>query len=572
MTVSNREITEKLSEVADLLDIKGESEFRVRAYRNAVRTLSGISRNISDMVNDGEKIAELPGIGDSMAEKIGEIAKTGKLKQLRQLKKEVPATLIDVMKLEQIGPHRTKLLYENLHIKTIGQLKQAAEKGEVSGVKGFGEKTVQNILREIETFAEKGGSGRIKISEAEEQVIPLVEYLEKELNDVTVAGSYRRWKETVGDIDILATAPDAKKAMEHFVKYDQVDRVLSKGAKKSSVKLRGGLQVDLRMVKKDAFGAALLYFTGSKEHSIELRKIGQENELKVNEYGVFEGDKRLASKTETEMYKVLGLRYIEPELREDKGEFEASRQNKLPNLIQLNDIKGDLQTHTTESDGNNTLEEMVEAAGKLGYKYYAVTDHSKRVAMANGLDEKRLAKQIELIEKLNQKLKNIKILKSVEVDILADGSLDLSDEILKELDVVICSVHYNRNLSKKKQTRRILKAMENPYFNILAHPTGRLINERSGFEIDMEKIMKEAKNNGCFLEMNASPKRLDLNDDYARLAKEIGLKVSISTDAHSVGSLNFMKYGVAQARRGWLEKNDVLNTRPWSELKKLLKR
>jgi DNA polymerase (family 10) len=336
--------------------------------------------------------------------------------------------------------------------------------------------------------------------------------------------------------------------------------------------LRTGLQVDLRIVEKNEFGAALLYFTGSKEHSVELRKIGQEKDLKVNEYGVFSGKKKLASKTEEKMYKALGLRYIEPELREDKGEFEASRNNNLPKLVELDDIKGDLQTHTKASDGKYSLKEMVEGAQDLGYEYYAVTDHSKKVTMANGLDEKRLTKQIEEIDKLNKKMKQIKILKSIEVDILEDGSLDLSDDILKELDIVICSIHYNMNLSKKKQTRRVLKAMENPHFNILAHPTGRMINKRSPYDIDLEDVMKEAKDKGCFLEINANPDRLDLNDDHARLAKEIGLKLSISTDAHSTDNLHFMKYGVAQARRGWLEKDDVLNTRSWEDLKKLLKR
>jgi DNA polymerase (family X) len=287
---------------------------------------------------------------------------------------------------------------------------------------------------------------------------------------------------------------------------------------------------------------------------------------------VFSGKKKLASKTEEKMYKALGLRYIEPELREDKGEFEASRNNELPNLIELKDMEGDLQTHTKASDGKNSLKEMVEAAQELGYEYYAVTDHSKKVSMANGLDENRLAKQIEEIDELNKKMKKIKILKSSEVDILEDGTLDLPDEILKELDIVICSIHYNMKLSKKKQTRRILKAMENPYFNILAHPTGRMINKRSPYEIDMEEIMKEAKDLGCFLEINANPDRLDLDDDNARLAKEIGLKLSISTDAHSVDNLSFMKYGVAQARRGWLEKDDVLNTLSWKDLKKMLER
>ena len=572
MPVHNKEITDKLTRVADLLDIKGENEFRIRAYRNAVRTLSGLSKSIAEMIDDGEDLSKLSGIGNSIAKKVKQIVKTGELKQLKKLEKKVPSSLIEIMKLEQMGPQRTKILYKKLNIKSIADLKKAAEEGQVEKVKGFGKKTTQNILKEIEEYSEKGGSKRIKLFDADEQIQPLVNYLKDKMDDVTIAGSYRRRKETVGDIDILATSSDVEKAMKDFTAFEEVDRVLSSGESKASVKLRTGLQVDLRLVEKDAFGAALLYFTGSKEHSIVLRKMGQKKDLKVNEYGIFKGEKRMAAKTEKEMYKALGLQYIEPELREDRGEFKAAQKNKLPQLITLEDIKGDLQTHTKESDGKYTLKEMVKAAEDIGYEYYAVTDHSKKVSMANGLDEKRLAQQIEKIDALNKKLKNIKVLKSIEVDILEDGSLDLSNEILKELDLVVCSIHYNRNLSKKKQTKRILKAMENPYFNILAHPTGRLVNERSGYDIDMEKIMKEAKNNGCFLEINANPDRLDLNDDHARLAKEIGLKVSISTDAHAKSNLRFMKYGVAQARRGWLEKDDVLNTRSWKELKELLKR
>ncbi|HKL33417.1 MAG TPA: DNA polymerase/3'-5' exonuclease PolX [Tangfeifania sp.] len=572
MPVHNKEITDKLNEVADLLDLKGENEFRVRAYRNAVRTISGLSKSVAEMEDNDENISSLPDIGDSMVEKIEEIVETGNLKQLEKLKKEIPSSLVEIMKLEQMGPERTKILYEELDIDSISDLKKAVEDGKVEELKGFGKKTADNIKREIKEYSQKGGSKRIKRSEAEEEIQPLIKYLEDKMDDVTIAGSFRRKKETVGDIDILATSDDVENAMKAFTEFDEVDRVLAHGEKKSSVKLRTGLQVDLRIVEKNEFGAALLYFTGSKEHSVALRKTGQEKDLKVNEYGVFSGKKKLAAKTEEKMYKALGLHYIEPELREDKGEFEAARNNNLPKLIEMDDIKGDLQTHSKASDGKYTIEEMVEAALDFGYEYYAVTDHSKKVSMANGLDEKRLAEQIEQIDELNGKMKKIKILKSVEVDILEDGSLDLPDDILKELDIVICSIHYNMNLSKKKQTRRILKAMENPNFNILAHPTGRRINERSPYDLDMEEIMKEAKDMGCFLEINANPDRLDLDDDNARMAKEIGLKLSISTDAHSVDNLNFMKYGVAQARRGWLEKDDVLNTRPWKDLKKLLKR
>jgi DNA polymerase (family X) len=572
MVIHNKEISDKLNEVADLLDIKGENQFRVRAYRNAVRTISGLSGSITEMAEEGKDISSLPGIGSSMAEKIDEILKTGELKQLKKLKKELPDSLIEIMKLEQMGPQRTKILHDKLNINTIDDLKKAAEDGEIEELEGFGRKTTKNILREIEEYSKKGGLQRIKLSEAEKQIKPMIEYLKGKMDNVTIAGSYRRQKETVGDIDILATGKNPDKAMKDFTEYEEVDRVLSKGETKSSIKLRTGLQVDLRLVKKRSFGAALLYFTGSKAHSIALRKTGQDKGYKVNEYGVFKGKKRLASKTEKAMYEALDLTYIEPELRESRGEIEASRNNELPALITLEDIKGDLHTHTNFTDGNYSPEEMVKAAQERGYKYYAITDHSKKVAMAKGLDEKRLGEQIEKIDALNDKIKNIKILKGIEVDILEDGTLDLSNDILKELDIVVCSVHYNRNLSKKKQTKRILKAMDNPYFNILAHPTGRLIGERRGYDVDMEKIMKEAKDKGCFLEINSFPDRLDLNDANARFAKETGLKLSISTDAHSKGHLEYIKYGVAQARRGWLEKGDVLNTHSWKELKKLLTR
>ncbi len=572
MPVHNKEIAKILNEIADLLDIKGENEFRVRSYRNAARTISGMTESITQMADNKKQIQSIPGIGESMAEKIEEISRTGTISQLDKLRDQIPASLVEIMKLEQVGPSRTRILNEELNIESIDDLKKAAEKGEIEKVEGFGKKTVENILREIEEYSKKGGSKRVKLHEAGEVIGPMIDYLGKKIDDVTVAGSYRRKKETVGDIDILGISKDPVRAMEHFVNYEEVERVLAKGETKTSVKLRTGLQVDLRIFDKQSYGAAILYFTGSKSHNIALRKIGQEKDYKINEYGLYKGNKRLAGKSEKEIYEKLGLGYIEPELREDRGEIDAAKKGLLPDLITPGDIKGDLQAHTTATDGKYSLEEMSEAAEKMGYEYLAITDHSKKVAMAGGLDEKRLAVQIREIDEMNRKMKNIRILRAVEVDILEDGSLDLPDEILKELDLVVCAVHYNMNLSKRKQTRRILRAMENPYFNILAHPTGRMIGKRSGYDMDMEEIMKEAKNKGCFLEINSNPDRLDLNDQYAKQAKEIGLKLTISTDAHYTGNLEYMKYGVAQARRGWLEKEDVINTRPWKELKKLLKR
>ncbi|HER10035.1 MAG TPA: DNA polymerase/3'-5' exonuclease PolX [Bacteroides sp.] len=570
--VHNKEIASILGELADLLDIKGEDQFRVRSYRKASRVVAGMSESLSRLGDDREKLKELPGIGESMAKKIMEITETGKLRQLEDLREEIPRSLLDVLRLEQVGPQRTKMLHDALNITSIDDLERVAREGEIEKLKGFGEKTSAKILKGIEEFKKEDKPDRFLLAEVDELISSLLDHLEKKVDQMTIAGSYRRRKETVGDIDILVTAEDPGQMMEHFVSFEEIREVLSKGESRSSVVLNSGLQVDLRIVKKQSWGSALLYFTGSKAHSIALRKIAREKDYKLNEYGIFQGKKRLASRTEKAMYEKLELRYIEPELREDRGEFEAARGNRLPRLITLEDIRGDLHTHTSDTDGRYSLEEMVEAARKKGYEYVAISDHSKRVAMADGLDDKRLAAQVEKINKLNRDMKEFRILKSIEVDILEDGSLDLSDDILKELDLVVCSVHYHRNLSRKKQTSRILRAMENPYFNILAHPTGRIIQERRAYEIDMEKIMKEAANRGCFLEINAAPDRLDLNDEHIRMAGELGLRLSISTDAHTLDHLNNMRYGVDQARRGWLEKEDVISTRPWSALKKLLQR
>ncbi len=572
MPVHNKEIADILNEIADYLEIRGENQFRINSYRKAANTLLGLSESVSKMAESKEDIQSIPDIGESMAGKIYEIVKSGKLKQLEKLREKVPETIRDIMKLEQMGPERTKTLYQELDIESLEDLKKAAEAGEIEKLDGFGEKTTQKILREIEEFSEKGGSKRYKLHEAGEMIQPMLEYLEEEMKNLTLTGSYRRMKETVGDIDLICTARKPEKAMQHFVDYEEVQDVLSHGKTRSSVRLRTGLQVDIRIVNTSSLGAAILYFTGSKAHTVALRKMAKEDNLKINEYGIFEGKKRKAGKTEKEMYQELGLKFIEPELRENQGEIEAARKDNLPALVQLKDIKGDLHTHTKATDGKNTLEEMAEAALKKGYSYFAVTEHSKKVAMAGGLDANDLEKQIQEIDELNKKMKKIKIIKGIEVDILEDGTLDLPDDILKELEIVICSIHYNLNLSSRKQTRRILKAMENPYFNILGHPTGRMINKRSGYDIDMDQIMKEAANNGCFLEINSNPDRIDLMDKYIRKARDIGLKLAVSTDSHTTGNFEYIKYGVAQARRGWMSKDDIINTRSWTALKKLLKR
>lgn len=572
MPVQNSDIAKILNKMADLLEIEGANEFRVRAYRNASRTTGNLPYKLSDRVHSDEKLTEISGIGENMAEKIKEIVKTGSLAQLEKLEKETDPEMSSLLKLEGLGPKKVKALNRELGITNQETLKKAAEQGKIREVEGFGEKTEKAILEEIEQ--EEDQHQRIRLSEAEERAEPLVEYLEakKGVRKVIVAGSYRRRKETVGDLDILVTCKKGTKVMDHFVGYDDVRKVVSKGKTRSTVVLKTGLHVDLRVVPEVSYGAALHYFTGSKAHNIAVRKMGIKKDLKVNEYGVFKGEKRVAGKTEKEVYRKIKLPYFEPELRENNGELEAAERGDLPDLIRLDDLHGDLHVHTKATDGHADLEEMATAAKERGYDYLGISDHSKKVTMAHGLDADRLAAQIEQIDELNDKLKGFVLLKGIEVDILEDGKLDLPDTILKRLDYVIGSVHYYRKLSARKMTERVIRAMDNPCFNILGHPSGRLINKRAPYEIDMEKVMEAAKERGCFLEINADPERLDLTDDYCRMAKDMGLKLSIATDSHSTASLDFIRYGIDQARRGWLTRKDVINTRTHKRLKKLLKR
>ncbi len=574
MPLHNRDVAEIFDQVADLLDIGGANQFRIRAYRNAARTVGDLSRNVADMVKQGEDLSELPGIGKDLAGKIAEIVRTGSLKQLQELEEKVAPGLRELMRLGSLGPKRTAQIHKELGIGSLDQLEQAARDQKIRALKGFGEKSERNILQEIERKRASGQAERFLWIEAEEITEPLLAHLRglAGVKRVTAAGSYRRRRETVGDVDILVTCERVEPVMDSFTGYEDVKRVLSKGSTRSSVVLRSGLQVDLRAVAEESYGAALHYFTGSKAHNVAVRKMGVRRDLKINEYGVFRGERQIAGGTEEEVYSQVELAYIEPELREERGEIEAARERRLPALVSLEQIKGDLQSHTTATDGKLSLEEMAEAARKRGYEYLAISDHSKRVTMARGLDEKRLAEQIEAIERLNAEMKGFRILKSCEVDILEDGSLDLSDHILKELDLVVCATHYNRNLPREKQTERIIRAMDNRYFNILVHPTGRILRERGEIDFDLERVMRAAVERGCYLEVNADPTRLDLNDAACKMAKEMGLKLSIGTDAHSESGLDFMRLGVAQARRGWLEREDVLNTRSWPALSRLLKR
>jgi DNA polymerase (family 10) len=570
--IHNADIADIFNEVADLLDIQGANQFRIRAYRSAARTVQDLPRSAADMVEEGEDLSRLPGIGKDLAGKIETIVRTGTLPLLKELGGETPQELSALMDVAGLGPKRIKKLYRELGVKSIGDLEKAARAHGLRGLEGFGEKTEQNVLKDIARLRRR--SGRIKIHVADEIAKAYAEYLKRDkgVKELTVAGSYRRRKETVGDLDILASVRKGTDIMDRFVSYENVERVLSKGTTKSTVLLRSGAQVDLRVIPQASYGAALHYFTGSKAHNIAVRTIGVKKKLKINEYGVFRGQKRIAGRREEEVFEQVGLPYIPPELRENRGEIEAAREGKLPKLITLEDIRGDLHAHTKRTDGKNTLEEMAEGARERGYEYLAITEHSKHVTVARGLDEKALAQEIKKIEKLNGRLRGITLLKGIELDILEDGSLDLPDRILKELDVVVCSVHYKFNLSREKQTERVMRAMDNPCFNIFAHPSGRLIGEREPYEIDMERVLEHAGQNGCFLEVNAHPERLDLVDVHCKEAKEMGVKLAICTDAHSVANLDFMRYGIGQARRGWLEAGDVINTRSLKDLRKLLKR
>jgi len=570
--VTNSDIAEILDRIAELLELEGANSFRVRAYRNAARTVTGLPHSIGALVAAGEDLSELPGIGKDLAAKIVEICETGHLRFLEEIEARTPPGLAKLLGVPGLGPKRVQLLYTVLGIDDLDKLAAAARAGKLRKLPRFGARNEEKILRALQSRGPE--EHRMPWPRAEEVAVPLVEWLEAApgVKQVTVAGSYRRHKETVGDLDILVTAAKGAPITARFVGYEDVAEVISKGTTRSSVVLRNGLQVDLRVVPEASYGAALHYFTGSKAHNIAVRKMGVSRGLKINEYGVFKGEKRIAGRSEKEVYAQVGLPYIEPELRENLGEIEAALSKRLPQLVSLEDIRGDLHTHSTASDGHASIEVMAMAAQARGHTYFAVSDHSRRVTIAHGLDAKRLARQIGQIDRLNDELKGIRVLKSSEVDILEDGTLDLPDAILAQLDLTVCAVHSKFDLPRDRQTERIIRAMDNPNFNILAHPTGRLLGQRPAYDVDMERLMQAAKERGCILEVNAQPERLDLTDTHCRLAKEIGVKVALSTDAHSVGDLDLLRFAVAQARRGWLGPDDVVNTRSWGELSPLLRR
>lgn len=568
----NADIARVFGEIADLLEIQQANPFRIRAYRNAARIVEALQLDLVACLAAGGELPKLPGIGADLDAKIREIAATGTCALFEKLNRQLPSGITDLLHVPGLGPKRVQRLYQDLDVQTPEQLYRAARDGRLRALPGFGEKSELNILQGVEAHLKR--PGRYKLAIAAQYAHAYADYLSRSagLGRVVLAGSFRRMRETVGDIDILVTAAAPAQVMQRFLAYAEVRQVLSRGETRSSVVLHAGIQVDVRVVAEECYGAALHYFTGSKSHNIAVRKLGQERGLKINEYGVFRGNKRIAGETEESVYAAVGLPYIPPELREDRGEIEAARAGELPRLVELDDLRGDLHVHTKASDGHGSMRDMALAASARGLRYLAITEHSRRLRLAHGLDPRRLELQIDEIDRLNAELTGIRVLKGIEVDILADGTLDLPDSVLAHLDLVVGAVHSDFQLSRERQTERILKAFEHPHFHILAHPTGRLIERREPYDVDMLRIIRKAKERGRFLELNAHPERLDLLDTHCRMAKDEGVLVCISSDAHSALDFEHLRYGIGQARRGWLEKADVLNTRPLAELQRLLRR
>ena len=568
--MNNQDIANIFYRIAEILEIQGENPFKIRAYIKAAQTVESYTRELSE-IKDTEELKELPGIGEKITLKIKEIIETGKLEMYEKLKKSEFASLIALLDVPGMGPKHVRLVYDKLGVKTIEQLEKAARRGKLRDLPGLGEKTEKNILKGIEQ--DRRHKERYPLG----VILPKAEFIISELKkvkavkDVSLGGSLRRMKETIGDVDILVSSSKPKKVSATFIKLSEVKNVLSKGSTKSSVATKDGFQMDLRVVKPESYGAALHYFTGSKAHNIRIRSLGVERGLKINEYGVYKGKKSIGGKTEEEIFKSVGLPFIPPELREDWGEIEAAQKGKLPHLVELKDIRGDLHVHSNWTDSRSTIEEMAKAAQKFGYQYIALCDHSPTIGIINGLTPERIKKRKQEIDELNRKLKGFFVLNGAEVDIRSNGKMDFEDEILKELDIVIGAVHTKFTQPKEEMTKRIIQAIENPYVHIIAHPTGRLIGKRDPYEVDIDKILDAAKANGKIMELNAYPDRLDLNDLHCRKAKEKGVKIAISTDSHWTEHLSWIRYGIATARRGWLEPEDVINTLPLEKLTTVLK-
>ncbi len=565
--MKNKEIASLFSRIADALQIKGEMAFKVIAYKNAAQVLEDLTEDIETAARE-ERLQKIPGIGKGMAEKIEEYLKTGQMKKYKEALSGISEGLIELLEIQNLGAKTIQLAHKELGVKNLKDLKKVIEDGSLAKLYGMGEKKVANIKKGIETFEK--AQERIAILDAVNLVEEIVEHLKKapHLSRLSPAGSLRRMKETIGDIDILAAGKDGAKIIRHFTKFPKVSRVLAEGETKGSLLVsteKGERQVDLRLVDESEYGAALQYFTGSKAHNIRLRGMARDKGLKISEYGVFKGKKKIAGRSEEEVYKTLGLPFIPAELREDRGEVEAALADKLPQVVELSDIKGDLHVHSDYSDGHVSLKQLADLAQGMGYEYLAICDHSQSARYAGGLSPERLLEQIDEIEGLNKQLKGFRLLKGTEVDILHDGKLDFPDEILKKLDFVVAAIHSG---FKKNVTERILKAMENPYLRVIAHPSGRLISKREGYEVDLEKVLQGAKRTGKALELNAYYDRLDLNEFYLRKAKEIGIKVSIGTDTHYAKGLQMMRFGAGIARRAWLEKKDILNCLSFEKLLK----
>ncbi|MBI2971042.1 MAG: DNA polymerase/3'-5' exonuclease PolX [Candidatus Aenigmarchaeota archaeon] len=571
--MKNADIARILYDIAIYLEMQGENVFKIRAYEKAAQSIEGMTEDVGDVYRKGgfASLTSIPGVGPGIAEKIEELLETGKLEYYEKLKKKIPVDLEGLRRIEGVGPKTILVLYKKLKVQTIDDLEKAARAGKIRKLPGFGEKTEENILKGIE-FAKKN-SGRFVLG----HVLPLVNTIEKRLQSLSyvqkaiVAGSTRRRKETVGDIDILVVSHEPAKVMNYFVSMPEVARIYGKGETKSTVKLSSGIDVDIRVVEERSFGSALNYFTGSKDHNIALRRIAIAQGLKLSEYGLFRGTKQVAGKTEEDVYKTLGLRYIEPELRENTGELEAARKNALPKLIGYGDLKGDLQVQTSWTDGAHTIEAMARAAQQAGLAYIAITDHTKSLAMTGGLDEAKLAKQGKEIDALNKRLDGITLLKGAEVNIMKDGKLDIADKAFAQLDVTGAAAHSHFNLSRAEQTQRIIAAMENEHVDILFHPTGRIILKREAYDVDIEAVIDAAKRTGTVLEIDAYPDRLDLRDEHIRLAVHEGVKLAIDSDAHHQAHFAHLQLGVAQARRGWAEKKDIINAWPMKQMFKALK-
>lgn len=569
--MKNEFIAVQFELLADLLEIQGANPFRIRAYRNAARTISSTSESLSDLVATEQDLTQFAGIGKDLAKQIEEITTKGQHSALEELRKQIPGGVLDMLRIPGVGPKKVSVFFNELGLKSLEDLKAACEAGRLSKLKGFGKKTEESILANIAMATEH--SQRASISDARAAAEAIVEDLQKlkEVGQVAVAGSCRRRKETCGDLDILATCSDSGPPMDCLAAHPLVESVLQRGETKQRVRLKTGMELDLRVVPEESFGAAMQYFTGSKEHNVVVRQRAKDLGLKLNEYGVFRDDVQIAGRTEEEVYAAIGLPWFPPELRENRREFEWADAGKLPELVTLADIKGDLHMHTTASDGAATIEQMAIAARDRGLKYIAITDHSKRVSMANGLDANRLRKHWEDIRRIRETISGIEILCGIECDILEDAAMDLPDDVLAEADWVIAVLHYGLKQPGEQIMKRLMTAVTNPHVDIIGHCTGRMIGRREGADINFSELLKAAADNQVMMEINAHPSRLDLDDIHAAAAKDLGIPIVISTDSHSVNGFEVLEYGVDQARRAGLTKDDVANTRTLKEFRKLLK-